>query len=127
MDVWNPADLGKVEYYADLDADVSTPDGQTSLKEFCEKLRGANFVSNSDVNCWFDDFEKYIDGRYTIPIADAATFKTELKAFGESPLGAKLEQSGDLVLVDDKLKYFQVTTATQGKAWLALSAENDLD
>lgn len=56
VDQWNPADLGKVVFDANLD--ISSVDSQTSLKQFCALLKQADFVSSSQVDCWFDLFEK---------------------------------------------------------------------
>ena len=58
VDVWDPMDLGKVEWSPNLD--ISSKNSQKFLQKFCQDLKEADFVKASQVSCWFDDFEKYI-------------------------------------------------------------------
>ena len=59
VNYWDPSDLGQVKFSDNLD--ISSIEGQKSLKQFCKRLKEADFVSGSQVSCWFDSFEKYID------------------------------------------------------------------
>ena len=61
VDIWDPTNLGKLEY--DEDFDLTTATNQNRLKQICVNLRlQSHIVLDGNVECWIEDFETWLSG-----------------------------------------------------------------
>lgn len=127
VDKWDPSDLGAVEFSTDFD--LSSVESQESLKEFCNNLKTAEFVLGGQVSCWYEQFEAYLAALstpLTLPISQPADFNKQLLDFAKTPVGLNLAQQSTLIIVDDKLKYFEIKATSRGREWEEQKGDNDV-
>lgn len=50
--------MGKIRW---RDFDISSPESQQGLYDFCQELRASDKVKNGNVKCWIENFKEWAE------------------------------------------------------------------
>jgi len=112
--MWDPVYIG--EAIMDENFDLSPPDAQQSLIDFCTDLPTRDFILNKDVTCWMDQFKVYVETTLekTMPL-EQEEFKDALYTWAfEVPEGMQAKAGMLIGFSGEDLVYMKVKATGMG-------------
>ena len=114
VDIWDPTNLGKLEY--DNDFDLTSASNQNRLKAICVDMRTrSHIVLSANVECWIDDFETWLTGGGGSGSFPSANLNSDLSLFIKTNEGIPHFYKNYIGFIDGKLKFTMIRALSQGE------------